>query len=135
MSVSPKQAGLIGAIQAFCLPFRGFSWSGAIVSTGILAGMAKVDAESFSFALAVVLTPPAIAREVFRFVRQGHLSMSAGLGSTMLSLFTGALCAFFVGLLALKWLGKWPEGGRWHWFGAYCLFAAAAVAALRNAGL
>jgi undecaprenyl-diphosphatase len=133
-SVSAKQAGLIGAVQALCLPFRGFSRSGATISTGMLAGMAKVDAESFSFALAVVLTPPAIARETFRLIKEGHLSLSGSVGSTVVPILTGAFCAFLAGLLALKWLGKWLEGGRWYWFGVYCLIAAAAVAALRHAG-
>jgi undecaprenyl-diphosphatase len=132
--VNTKQAGIIGAVQALCLPFRGFSRSGATISTGMLAGMAKVDAESFSFALAVVLTPPAIAREAFRLVKEGHMSLRASLGPTIAPIFVGAICSFLAGLLALKWLGKWLEGGRWYWFGVYCLFAAAAIAALRHAG-
>src|ERR1700761_3029670 len=35
------QAGLIGALQGLCLPFRGFSRSGATISTGMLSGVAK----------------------------------------------------------------------------------------------
>jgi len=132
--VNAKQAGLIGAVQALCLPFRGFSRSGATISTGMLAGMAKIDAESFSFALAVVLTPPAIARETFRLVKEGHISLRGSLDSTIVPILAGAFCAFLAGLLALQWLGKWLEGGRWYWFGVYCLIAAAAVAALRHAG-
>lgn len=135
VGVSAKRAGIIGAVQALCLPFRGFSRSGATISTGMLAGMAKVDAESFSFALAVVLTPPAIVREIFRLVKEGQVSLNTNLSSTIVPIFAGALCAFLAGLLALKWLGKWLEGGRWYWFGVYCLLAAAAVAALRHAGM
>jgi len=55
------QATLIGAVQGLCLPFRGFSRSGATISAGMLAGVAKSRAEAFSFALAVVLTPPVVA--------------------------------------------------------------------------
>jgi len=51
--LSARQAGLIGAVQGLCLPFRGFSRSGATISVGMLAGVAKLRAESFSFALAV----------------------------------------------------------------------------------
>ena len=68
-SVTMRQAGWIGAIQGFCLPFRGFSRSGATISTGMLTGASKERAERFSFALAVVLTPAAIGREVMRLVR------------------------------------------------------------------
>jgi undecaprenyl-diphosphatase len=33
-----RRAGLIGAVQGLCLPFRGFSRSGATISTGMLVG-------------------------------------------------------------------------------------------------
>jgi len=48
--VTLRQAGWIGAIQGLCLPFRGFSRSGATISTGLLAGTAREAAERFSFA-------------------------------------------------------------------------------------
>ncbi len=37
----------------------------------------------------------------------------------------GMVLSFIAGLLALKWLSRWLEGGRWKFFGFYCLFAAA----------
>ena len=37
------------------------------------------------------------------------------------------LLSFLVGLLALRWLSRWLEQGRWHLFGAYCLLAAVVV--------
>jgi undecaprenyl-diphosphatase len=46
----------------------------------------------------------------------------------------GAVVAFFAGLLALKWLSRWLEAGRWYLFGIYCLVAAAAVGLLYRAG-
>ena len=51
-------------------------------------------------------------------------------GSTVL----GAVVAFLAGLLALRWLSRWLESGRWYLFGIYCLIAAAAVVALHNIG-
>src|SRR5580700_11317186 len=63
-----KQSALIGIVQGLCLPFRGFSRSGATISTGMLAGVARSRAETFSFALAVVLTPPIVAREAMRLI-------------------------------------------------------------------
>ena len=71
-----KEAGWIGAVQGLCLPFRGFSRSGATISTGMLAGVARARAEEFSFALAVVLTPPVVVREGLRLVKAGHGSGS-----------------------------------------------------------
>src|ERR1700724_2251441 len=129
-----KQAGLIGAIQGLCLPFRGFSRSGATISLGMLLGVAKSRAESFSFALAVVLTPPVVARELMRLLRATHASGTADLASVALMSLLGAVVAFLAGLLALKWVSRWLEGGRWYLFGLYCLIAAAAVTVLHRAG-
>jgi undecaprenyl-diphosphatase len=129
-----KQAGLIGAIQGLALPFRGFSRSGATISTGMLLGVAKSGAEAFSFALAVVLTPPVVAREILRLVHSAHTNGTAGLGSVALQSLLGTVVAFVAGLLALKWLSRWLEGGRWYLFGIYCLFAAVAVTVLHSAG-
>jgi len=132
--VNLKRAGVIGAVQGLCLPFRGFSRSGATISTGMLLGVAKSRAEAFSFALAVVLTPPVVAREVMRLVRSVHAGGTADLASAALLSVIGALVALIAGLLALRWLSRWLEGGRWYFFGIYCLAAAAAVTVLHRAG-
>ena len=125
-----KQAVLIGAVQGLCLPFRGFSRSGATISTGILAGVSRGRAEAFSFALAVLLTPPAIGREALRLIK----SHPGALAPAVLPSLFGAFFAFLAGLLALRWLSRWLETGRWHLFGIYCLIAAAAVATLHHYG-
>jgi undecaprenyl-diphosphatase len=134
VGLGAKQAAWIGAVQAFCLPFRGFSRSGATISTGMIVGVPKLRAEEFSFALAVILTPAAIAREGLRLVKAEHLTGGLGLGAAMLPSLFGALCAFLAGLVALKWLSKWLERGRWYLFGIYCLFAAAVIALLHYKG-
>jgi undecaprenyl-diphosphatase len=126
-----KQAGFIGTMQGLCLPFRGFSRSGATISTGMLLGVAKARAEDFSFALAVVLTPPVVLREVMRLKQSNG---GAALGSVAFLTLLGALVAFVAGLLALKWLSRWLETGRWYLFGIYCLVAATAVALLYRMG-
>jgi undecaprenyl-diphosphatase len=132
--VSLKQAALIGAVQGLCLPFRGFSRSGATISTAMLLRVAKSRAEAFSFALAVVLTPPVVVREAMRLIHSKDTHGTTDLASVAFSSLFGALVAFLAGLLALKWLSRWLEGGRWYLFGIYCLIAAAAVTALHGAG-
>jgi undecaprenyl-diphosphatase len=131
---SLPQSGLIGVVQGFCLPFRGFSRSGATISTGLLAGVARERAESFSFALAVILTPPVVAREVLRLEKAQHINGGFHLASAMAPGLVGALCSFLAGLLALKWLSRWLEGGRWYLFGIYCLAASAVVFYLHHLG-
>ncbi len=125
--IQPQHSIWIGVVQGLCLPFRGFSRSGATISTGLILGLPKQKLEEFSFALAVVLTPPIIAKEALRLVKNHALS---GQGSA-LHLFVpglvGMVLSFAAGLLALKWLSRWLEGGRWKFFGFYCLIAAAGV--------
>ncbi len=132
--VDVRQAVLIGAVQALCLPFRGFSRSGATISTGMLSGMSRERAEEFSFALAVLLTPPVIAREILRLIIVTPVADGTSLGSAVVPSLVGACGAFLAGLLALRWLSRWLESGRWHLFGVYCLMAAAAVAILYGVG-
>jgi undecaprenyl-diphosphatase len=129
-----KQGALIGIVQGLCLPFRGFSRSGATISTGLLAGVEKLRAEAFSFALAVALTPAADGREVLRLMKAEHIGTGLNLASAMVPSLIGMVCAFVAGLLALKWLSKWLESDRWYLFGIYCLAAAMAVGVLSHMG-
>jgi len=84
--------------------------------------------------LAVVLTPPVVAREAMRLLQAERTSNTPYLAAAVLPSLLGAGFAFFAGLLALKWLTQWLEGGRWYLFGIYCLMAAAMVAALHRVG-
>jgi len=120
-----RQAAWVGAVQGLCLPFRGFSRSGSTISTALFAGVERLEAEEFSFALAVVLTPPVIAREAWRLVKSRPEvgDLSAALAPSLL----GMVCSFVAGWLALKWLAAWLERGHWHWFGFYCLAASIVV--------
>jgi undecaprenyl-diphosphatase len=100
----------------------------------MLAGVDKGHAEDFSFALAVILTPPVVVREALRLIKAEHFNPGSGLASVAGVSLLGFFCAFLAGWLALKWLSKWLEAGRWYWFGIYCLFAATGVAILHHIG-
>jgi undecaprenyl-diphosphatase len=137
-TVTMGQAAWMGVVQGLALPFRGFSRSGTTISAGMLAGAQRQKAERFSFALAVVLTPPAVGREVLRLVKASHEAKAAGIpidlhGSMVMGLL-GAVFAFFAGLVALKWLSSWLEEGRWYLFGIYCILASVVVFGLYRAG-
>src|SRR5262245_21156661 len=122
--VSPRSAFWIGLVQALCLPFRGFSRSGATISVALLRGVTRPLAEDFSFALAVVLTPPAIARMVWRLLKAKDWTTTADLGSLLLPGVVGMAISFVAGLIALRFLSAMLERGRWKYFGYYCLAAA-----------
>ena len=132
--MSLDQSAAIGIAQAIALPFRGFSRSGATISTGMRTGVDKLTAEAFSVALAVVLTPPVVGREVLRLLKDRAALPPGALHSDIELSLLGGLLAFIAGLIALKWLSAWLERGRWVYFGVYCMLAAAVVAALHFAG-
>ncbi len=120
-SVSTKQALIIGAVQGLCLPFRGFSRSGATISAGMLSGVTRMTAEDFSFALAVLITPPVIAREAMRLSKEAAATGEGFTSALLLPGLMGMVIAFIVGLFALRWLSSWLEQGRWKYFGFYCI--------------
>lgn len=138
LTVTMRQAAWMGIVQGLALPFRGFSRSGSTISVGMLTGAAKDDAERFSFALAVVLTPAVVGLEALRLWKAAHLATSTGtpidLHASLLSDLLGMVFSFLAGLLALKWLSRWLETGRWYLFGIYCLVASGAVFYLHARG-
>lgn len=120
------QAAWMGIVQGLALPFRGFSRSGSTISVGMLVGAAKERAEQFSFAMAVVLTPAVVGIEALRLkhaASAAHIDLKASVSASLL----GMVFSFFAGLLALRWLSRWLESGRWYLFGIYCLLASGAV--------
>lgn len=133
-------SGRVGAIQGLCLPFRGFSRSGATISVSLLSGVTRTHAEDFSFALAVLLTPPVILREFLRLhheLQQAVQTSSAASGSWqeiswmehLLPGFLGMIFSFMSGLLALRCLSAVLDRGSWKYFGIYCILASVGVLA------
>ncbi len=127
--LGPEESLWIGFVQGLCLPFRGFSRSGATISTGLILGIDRRKAEEFSFALAVVLTPPVLLREIHRLMKAQSAAGAplASLGHAFMPGILGMVFSFAAGLLALRWLSAWLEKGRWNYFGFYCLGLSALV--------
>jgi undecaprenyl-diphosphatase len=125
----------IGISQGICLPFRGLSRSGTTISTGVLLGINRQRVEEFSFALAVVITPPAIAKELLRLLKSHEAAAAPKhlihlLGPGLFGLFG----AFIAGIFALKLLSSWLEKGHWAWFGVYCIGFSGVVFYLASRG-
>jgi undecaprenyl-diphosphatase len=94
----------------------------------MLLGIGKRRAEEFSFALAIIITPPVIVLELHRLLKVNSASgQPVHLGALLLPGMVGMVCSFFAGLVALRLLSSWLETGRWHYFGYYCLALAAVV--------
>jgi undecaprenyl-diphosphatase len=124
--LTPRVAGLIGLVQGLCLPFRGFSRSGATISVALVCGLPRKFAEEFSFALAVVLTPPLIVRQTWKLLKSPEAA-DAHLFDLLLPGLVGMGLSFLAGLAALRLLSAVLEGGRWAFFGLYCLVFAGVV--------
>jgi undecaprenyl-diphosphatase len=95
-----------------------------------LLGVSRRRSEEFSFALAVVLTPVVIVKEMYRLVK--HQGLPAGKVSTDLIHMVapgllGMVFSFVAGLVALRLLSNWLENGKWYLFGGYCLIASIVV--------
>jgi undecaprenyl-diphosphatase len=125
----------MGLVQGLALPFRGFSRSGSTISVGMLTRAGRRQVEVFSFALAVVLTPAAIAQELLRLLKSRRDAAGfAPLAHMLQPGLFGMVCSFVAGLLALVWLSRWLENGRWHYFGYYCMGVAAIIFVLAARG-
>jgi undecaprenyl-diphosphatase len=129
--LTDRDSATIGLLQAVCLPFRGFSRSGATISAALIRDIARPLAEDFSFALAVILTPAVIVLEAKRLF---GATDGTPMGELLEPGLIGMVLSFGAGLLALKWLSRWLEAGKWTYFGYYCWFASAIVTALHFAG-
>jgi undecaprenyl-diphosphatase len=132
--ISTRSAVWIGLVQGLCLPLRGFSRSGATISTALCRGIARPLAEDFSFALAFVLTPAIIGRGLYRLVRGADWPADTRLFDLMLPGLVGMVFSCLAGLVALKVLSALLERGHWKYFGYYCLVAALVVFAAAVAG-
>jgi len=128
-ALSSKMSILVGIVQGLCLPFRGFSRSGSTISTAILGGVPRQLAEDFSFALAVVLTPPIIFLEFHRLLKASGADGFVGAEVSQLVLpgLMGMFFSFIAGLFALRWLSAWLEQGKWKYFGVYCILASGVI--------
>ncbi|MEO5970519.1 MAG: undecaprenyl-diphosphate phosphatase [Bdellovibrionia bacterium] len=143
-AITPTASVRIGVVQGLCLPFRGFSRSGATISTALMSGINRAIAEDFSFALAVLLTPPVVVLELHRLIKSVNPE-GAGLAAGLSTLSTvlpellgpgllGMVFSFGAGLLALRWLSAWLESGKWRFFGYYCIFFSLVVFTLQGMG-
>jgi undecaprenyl-diphosphatase len=130
-----RDAIFMGVLQGFAIPFRGFSRSGVTISGGLLTGGERRLIESYSFAMVVALTPLAIAWELRRVYKAAHIAgLAVHWGPALTPGIVGMVFSFVAGVIALRWLSRWLENGKWHWFGIYCLVAASAVGYLYHVG-
>ncbi len=110
----PSQALTIGLAQAVAI-LPGISRSGSTIVAGLLLGLRRDSAATFSFLLAIPAIGGACVLEVADLVKQG----TNGLEPRVMIL--GAAVSFAVGLISLRWLLEWLNRGRLYQFGLWCI--------------
>jgi len=101
---------IIGVIQGGAV-FRGISRSGSTITAGLLTGLDREAAATFSFLISI----PAITGALVLKLAQGGLA-----GVDGVSLAVGVLVSALVGWIALKWLLRLLHGGGLTHFAWYC---------------
>ena len=105
------KACLIGVAQAIAI-IPGISRSGITISFALLLGLDTRQAAKFSFLLAI----PVISGAGILMATD----LRDGFSIDIYAAASGLITSFLVGMVALKWLLSWLEGGKFHYFGIYC---------------
>lgn len=109
------QAFVIGLFQAVAL-IPGISRSGSTIVGGLWTGLDRESAATFSFLIAVPAIGGAAALELKDLLTEGTATQTQ-----WLSYAAGALTAFLVGVMALRWLLGLISRRKLHHFAWYCL--------------
>jgi len=111
-----KHALMIGLFQAVAL-IPGISRSGSTIAGGLMLGLQRESAATFSFLMAIPVIAGAVLLEI-REVISGRI-----LVDSPAALISGGLVSFGVGLACLTWMVSLIAKGRLHWFAYYCIAA------------
>lgn len=108
------QAVLLGIAQAAAI-LPGLSRSCCTITTGLHMGFHPRAAATFSFLMAIPVIAGACVLELLKVVRHGHLE------TPIPHLIAGVIVSFLVGYVALSWLVRWLERGRFGLFAWWCI--------------
>ena len=103
---------LIGCAQAVAI-IPGVSRSGMTICAALFLGLSPKEAARFSFLLAI----PSISGSGILIALDVSSEFQLPLSVSIVAF----LSSFGVGVVALKWLLRWLEQGKFYYFGVYCL--------------
>lgn len=112
-TISFSHSLIIGIAQAFAV-IPGISRSGATIATGLMLGNNREEVARFSFLMVLI---PIIGANVIDFTSR-HDSLEGSIET--LPVLIGFFSAFFVGLLACKWMINLVKRGKLLYFALYC---------------
>jgi len=96
--------------------------AGCTISGGLICGMERESAATFSFLIAIPVIGGAVLLDAVKLLSPGSadaLNVPWGIYGM------GALVSFFVGIAALRFLIRMLSKQKLHWFAYYCLIAGA----------
>ena len=110
----------IGCFQVLAL-FPGISRSGSTIAGGLMVGLSRQAATTFSFLLSVPAVGGVVLLKGIALRHTGSLAMG--------QLLFGAVISFAVGIVALRFLIRIVVQRKLHWFAYYCLVLGTVVTA------
>lgn len=111
---------VIGCFQALAI-LPGVSRSGSTIASGLMIGLKRQTATTFSFLLSIPAVGGAVLLESVEMIR----GTSGGLALGQLAF--GAVISFAVGIVSLRFLIRVVTLRKLHWFAYYCLLAGTGV--------
>lgn len=114
---------IVGCFQGVAI-LPGISRSGSTISGGLLSGLERESAATFSFLIAIPAIGGAALIESLKWLKADEATK---LAIPLPTLLMGIVVSFLVGIVALRMLIKLISKQKLHWFGYYCLCAGTAV--------
>ena len=105
---------LVGCAQAVAI-LPGISRSGSTISGGLWCGLDRVEAIRFSFLLSV---PAILGALILHLPDLAGMALNANMAGVLV---IGFLTSFIVGYIAIRFLLRVVQSGKFSWFGVYCL--------------
>ena len=112
--MSFRAAAAIGVVQAIA-PLPGISRSGSTLSTGLVLGLDKAFAVSFSFIMGIPAVCGALLLESVDVIKSGIFDIP------LTHVAAGLICSVIFGLLAIKMVRWLVASNKLRWFGIYML--------------
>lgn len=125
IKVNDKKLGfwkaiIIGTGQAMAI-FPGISRSGTTIATSLFLQVSREEAARFSFLLSIPAIAGAAVLELKDVFEVGISGSEIGI------LLVGFFAAFIIGYLAINFLLKVVQSGKFSWFAPYCALAGLTV--------
>lgn len=123
--ISYKNAFIVGCFQVLSILFPGLSRSAATIIGGMSRKMTRGVAAEFSFFLAVPTMVAASAKSFYDMMKEHPGTLHSG--NNYLILFIGAVVAYFVALLSIKFFISYLKNHSFRAFGWYRIALGAIV--------